>query len=499
MGHLEAAVEPAVRSVRVRSVRREIPAADPLSTYRALTQRYGNAVCLLESAAGPEDDCREQLIGFRELLAISVSRGAVRLSGETELVEIVSERIAPLVSRAFGETRLINRRALWDVLRAVSGAFESEASATEFTFGFFSYFGYDAVHYIEDLPYRLDQLHAVPDVHLVLYQATVHTDIRSGRTTLTVHDGEGFPAIDADELAGFLPDAVRAIAAEPPEPEGWGPDPVPVRDDTVPDTYFANVDRCLEHIAVGDIYQVQIGHELTIHSDEEPAAVYRRLRERNPSPYMYLAPVGPMTIVGASPELFVRVTDGHVAMRPIAGTAPRTGDDEAVGDRLRSDPKEIAEHVMLVDLCRNDIGRICQRDSLDVTDEMVVARYSHVLHLVSTVVGKVAPDLDAFDVIPALFPAGTMTGAPKIRAMEIIESIETNRRGLYAGALGVIGAGGYLNLALCIRTLVKDGDAYHCRASAGVVADSDPDREWTETLAKLSAVHWAVTGKELLT
>jgi anthranilate synthase component 1 len=183
-------------------------------------------------------------------------------------------------------------------------------------------------------------------------------------------------------------------------------------------------------------------------------------------------------------------------MRPIAGTIALDSGPRAAA-RLRSDPKEIAEHVMLVDLCRNDIGRVCDRDTLDVPDMLAVDRYSHVAHLVSTVVGEVS-DADAYEVVRALFPAGTMTGAPKIRAMEIIESVESSRRGLYAGALGLIDFDGAVNLALCIRGLTHSGTTYRTRASAGVVADSDPGAEWRETLAKMSAAYWAVTGKELV-
>jgi anthranilate synthase component 1 len=242
---------------------------------------------------------------------------------------------------------------------------------------------------------------------------------------------------------------------------------------------------------------VQIGHELAIRSTADPLTVYRRLRERNPSPYMYLATLAGQRVIGASPELFVRIEDRTVTMRPIAGTVPRGGHaDLETSHRLLADPKEVAEHIMLVDLCRNDIGRIARRDTLHVSDQLAVERYSHVLHLVSTVHGRA--EKDAYDTIAALFPAGTMTGTPKIRAMEIIESVERSRRGLYAGALGLIDVGGYTNLALCIRTLFHHGGVYRTRASAGIVADSAPGAEWTETLAKMSATHWAVTGKELL-
>jgi anthranilate/para-aminobenzoate synthase component I len=477
----------------VRTVRRPVPTVGALDAYVALAGRFGPAqVCLLESAGGPADDCRHNVLGFGELLAVSVTRGEVLVTGPDELRELVLAAIAPWLECAFGVQRLRTNRTLWDLLRAVESVFDAERSATSFEFGFFGFFGYDTAHYIEELPFLVRRGQQVPDVHLVLYQGVLREDLATGRSELLVHQSARWPDLDVDEVAALL-----GTAGTPPAP---GEQDVTGTDDDVErEAYLSHVDKALQHIAIGDIYQVQIGHELTLHSEATPLEVYQRLRARNASPYMCLAPVREHTVVGASPELFVRLVDGEVVMRPIAGTIPRgVLDDRAAGAKLRNDPKEIAEHVMLVDLCRNDIGRICARDTLGVRDEMVVEQYSHVLHLVSTVVGRIEPGTHAFDVIAAMFPAGTMTGAPKIRAMEIIEEVEAQRRGLYAGALGLIGLGGYLNLSLCIRTLVHNDGAYRTRASAGVVADSDADREWTETLAKSSAAYWAVTGKELL-
>jgi len=215
---------------------------------------------------------------------------------------------------------------------------------------------------------------------------------------------------------------------------------------------------------------------------------------------MYLAFIGGRYLIGASPESFITVRDGVIAMRPLAGTAPRgktTEEDQSLCEQLRSDPKEIAEHIMLVDLCRNDLSRICKSDSLAVEDLMTVEKHSHVMHLVSHVCAKPKDDVDVYDLIQATFPAGTMTGAPKIRAMEIIADIETTRRHAYAGAVGVMDFGGYAVLALCIRTAFFDGNEYTIRASAGVVADSDPCREWKETLHKMGSTYWAITGREL--
>lgn len=455
----------------VSTERRALPAADPLTTYLALAERFGtDEVYLLESPSGPETDCRHAVVGFGVLLTLSVFGDEVRLTGVPAVVEAVRSRI----SLPFDD--------LWKLLREAQSAFPPLPD-----FGFLSFFGYDTAHYVEQLPRTIARNHDEPDVCVVLHQGRIRFDLTTGEAGLLVHHSSLWPDLEPDAVLDALWDAPEIPAPRLP--------PAECVDETDEPSFHRNVLRALDHIAIGDIYQVQIGHELRITSQLAPIDVYRRLRERNPSPYMYLANFGGHTVIGASPELFVRYDGGVATMRPIAGTIPLDAGPEAAA-RLRADPKEIAEHVMLVDLCRNDIGRVCDRDTLDVPDMLVVDRYSHVAHLVSTVTGQVS-DADAYEVVRALFPSGTMTGAPKIRAMEIIESIETSRRGIYAGALGLIDFDGTLNLALCIRSLTHTGTTYRTRASAGVVADSDPGKEWRETLAKMSAAYWAVTGKEL--
>ncbi|MFD6183024.1 anthranilate synthase component I family protein [Streptomyces goshikiensis] len=483
---------------RVTTRTHALPQVPTLPAYRALAERFGaDEVYLLESAAGPIRDRRYQFVGFGVLLSVSVTDGVVRVEGRPELRRLLLERARPLLGaeHADGSFALRTFADLWPLLRATQSMFDAQGSPDRFRFGFLGYFGYDTVRYVEELPYLIEERPSLPDVQLVLHQGCVVKDLDSERTELLIHESDAWPALQAQDIASLL---ARAGHTHPEPAVDTVPD-ASVSDDTDVQTFRGDVERCLKHIALGDIYQVQIGHELTIRSEADPVGVYERLRRRNASPYMYLASVGGQRVIGASPELFVRIEQGAVTMRPIAGTLPRTGtDDEAAAKQLSSDPKEIAEHTMLVDLCRNDIGRIALADSLELPDEFVVERYSHVLHLVSTVVGRLDPQKDAFDAIAALFPAGTMTGTPKIRAMEIIESIENSRRGLYAGALGLIDVGGYTNLALCIRTLFHHDGTYRTRASAGIVADSDPANEWRETLAKMSAAHWAVTGKELL-
>jgi anthranilate synthase component 1 len=256
------------------------------------------------------------------------------------------------------------------------------------------------------------------------------------------------------------------------------------------------VARIRDLIAAGDAFQVVLSQRLEVPLDVPPFDLYRALRSLNPSPYMFFLEMDGVSLVGASPEVLVRVEDGRVIVRPIAGTRARGGTpeaDRALEAELLADPKERAEHLMLVDLGRNDVGRVARYGTVRVPELMAVERYSHVLHMVSQVEGELRPDLDALDALRATFPAGTVSGAPKVRAMEIIDELEPVRRGPYAGAVGWFGYGGRsADTAIAIRTLVAAGGRAWVQAGAGVVADSDPGREYEETLAKARAVLAAV-------
>jgi anthranilate synthase component 1 len=252
-------------------------------------------------------------------------------------------------------------------------------------------------------------------------------------------------------------------------------------------TFMDGVRRVKEFIAAGDAYQVVISRRLDAELRADPFTVYRALRTINPSPYLFFLRLGKTSIVGSSPEVLVRLEDDRVEERPIAGTHPRgrtEEEDARLATEMRADPKERAEHVMLVDLGRNDVGRVSRIGSVEVSEFMVVERYSHVMHLVSHVRGRLEPGKDAFDVLAACFPAGTLTGAPKIRAMEIIEEIEATRRGPYGGAVGYISYSGNLDSCITIRTVVCHGRRASIQVGAGIVADSDPKTEWLETCSK---------------
>ena len=260
--------------------------------------------------------------------------------------------------------------------------------------------------------------------------------------------------------------------------------------------FEAAVESSKEYIRAGDIMQVVLSQRLSVPFHSPPLDLYRALRTLNPSPYMYFLDLGDFHIVGSSPEILVRLEDGQVTLRPIAGTRPRGSDaqeDLQLEKDLLADPKELAEHLMLIDLGRNDIGRVSKTGSVQLTDKMIIERYSHVMHIVSNVVGDLKEDLDAIDVLRATFPAGTVSGAPKVRAMEIIDELEPVKRGVYSGAVGYIGWNGNMDTAIAIRTAVLRQGKLYIQAGAGIVADSVARSEWNETMNKARAVFRAAS------
>ena len=266
--------------------------------------------------------------------------------------------------------------------------------------------------------------------------------------------------------------------------------------------FVAAVEQCKEYVKAGDIIQVVLSQRFSGSLGNcDPFDIYRALRTLNPSPYMFFLRFGETLVVGASPEVLVRKEEGMVEVRPIAGTRPRgrsATEDLALEKELLADPKELAEHIMLVDLGRNDIGRVCRVGTVEVSELKVIEKYSHVMHIVSNVRGQIADNLDSFDVLGATFPAGTLSGAPKIRAMQIIEELEPSRREIYGGAVGYFSFSGNMDMAIAIRTLVVHNGKIHLQAGAGIVADSDPESEYVETLNKargaMKAVEMACKG-----
>ena len=360
------------------------------------------------------------------------------------------------------------------------------------------------VRRIERLPATAPDELGMPELTMLLATDLAVLDHSDGTVILIANVVRGG---SYDDAVARL-DAMQADLAKPGEPS------VAVLDlaaapsfsrRTSPDDHMANVEVVKEHIRAGDAFQVVLSQRFEVETDVDALDVYRVLRATNPSPYMYLLRFAgresPYDVVGSSPEALVTVTDGKAVLHPIAGTKPRGAtpeEDAALGAELLADPKERSEHVMLVDLGRNDLGRVCTPGTVDVVDFMSVERYSHVMHIVSTVVGELMPGRSAFDVLTATFPAGTLSGAPKVRAMEIIESLEPVRRNLYGGCVGYFGAGGDMDMAIAIRTAVLHGGRAVVQAGGGLVADSDPVAEQAECENKAAAVLRAVAIAQTL-
>lgn len=475
--------------------REERRSTDALGIYaNALAQLGRESVFILESLSGPSRDRRATIIGLDPLFEVCINEGQAQLRGCAALCEHLSASLRKVGVQVDQEHKvhLPDSEAAWNLLRAIQATFQPAPNAP-FSLAFFGYFSYDCVRLIERLPDLAEQTYDYPLIALSVYQTLVYFHSNGIVETLINNHALWSPRTLEDYPFLSTPMACEALVP-PPYPEAFEEERT-----ITPEQFVERVEVAMEHIRAGDVYQMQLGHEIRIRSQVSPFDVYQNLRLRNPSPYMYLAHVGGIDLIGASPELFVRIKDDLIEMRPIAGTVgkkPGVDPTQLVLELTRSE-KERAEHLMLIDLCRNDIGRVCQAGSLEVDEFMLVEEYSHLYHMVSNVRGLLRPGLDAYDVIKASFPAGTMSGAPKVRAMELIEGMESNRRGIYAGALGLVGFDGSVNTALCIRSTVFDEGTYHLRASAGVVADSVPELEWKETLYKMGSVYRAVTGQEI--
>ncbi|MBL8533017.1 MAG: anthranilate synthase component I [Betaproteobacteria bacterium] len=361
-----------------------------------------------------------------------------------------------------------------------------------FAGGLVGYFGYDTVRYIERRLADAEKPDVLgcPDIMLMLSDRLAVVDNLSGKLFLVVYADprqEGAYEQARQQLDALLT-ALRQPVGMPMEVPMT---PSPAASEFSEDAFIDAVERAKQYIFDGDIMQVVLSQRLSHAYPASPLSLYRALRALNPSPYMFYFDMGGFHVVGASPEILVRLESGMVTVRPIAGTRPRGRDREqdlALEQELLADPKERAEHVMLMDLGRNDVGRVAEVGSVKVTDNMTIERYSHVMHIVSNVEGRLRTDLDAMAVLRATFPAGTVSGAPKVRAMEIIDELEPSKRGIYAGAVGYLGFNGDMDLAIAIRTaVIKDGRLY-VQAGAGIVADSVPSSEWTETQNKARAV-----------
>ena len=447
----------------------------PLSLYLKLGNQPFSY--LLESVQGGERFGRYSIIGLPARTRI-VARGrhVEVLQGET-VVESHAD-INPL-----------------DFVQAYQRRFKTppaHAGLPRFNGGLAGYFGYETVRYIERRladTQKPDAL-GVPDVLLMVSEELAVVDNLSGKLYFIVYADPAKPNAydDARQRLKALIAQLRQPVAIPTAPAMQASK---AASEFGEENFKAAVEKAKRYIFDGDIMQVVLAQRMAQPFAAPPLSLYRALRSLNPSPYMFYYDMGDHHVVGASPEILVRLENDTVTARPIAGTRPRGKDREqdlALAEELLADPKERAEHVQLMDLGRNDVGRVAQTGTVKVTDSMVIERYSHVMHIVSNVEGKLKPGMDAIDVLKATFPAGTVSGAPKVRAMEIIDELEPSKRGIYAGAVGYLGFNGDMDLAIAIRTGVIKSGMLYSQAGAGIVADSVPDSEWMETQNKARAV-----------
>ncbi len=471
----------AARGAIVPLVREVLADLDtPLATFLKVDD--GETTFLFESAEGEDHWGRFSFIGVGACAMLTARNGRVEVTrdGEREIVELPRDHSVDPLSHL---------RELIEELRPVE-----LPGLPRFAGGAVGYLSYDWVRYVERLPEDNPDTLGIPDCFFTVPRTLLVHDRKLQRLmiihSVRVGDPEQADAAYTEGLAEI--DRVLERLARPLRPSDVSAGGLPagdteVRSNTTREQYCEVVKRAKEYIQAGDIFQVVPSQRLRVPLETDPISIYRQLRVLNPSPYLFFLRCGDHVVTGSSPEVLVRLEDDNIELRPIAGTRPRGAtpeQDRRLEAELLSDPKELAEHLMLVDLGRNDIGRVAEIGSVEVDEFQVIERYSHVMHIVSNVRGKLRAECDAIDLLRAVFPAGTLTGAPKIRAMEIIEELEPERRGLYGGSVGYIGYSGNMDMCIAIRTLlIKDGQVY-IQAGGGVVADSDPELEYQESLYK---------------
>jgi anthranilate synthase component 1 len=487
-------VEQLARQGNLIPVHRDLPAdmETPVSLYLKLQDE--GPCFLLESVSGGEQVARYSFIGVRPRGMMTAFGQQVHLTGE-------------------GHSRTVNLEAGQDPLHVLKEEMSKYKPVRlpdlpRFIGGAVGFVSYDAVRHFERLPDDNPDDLKLPDAAFLLAHTIVVFDHARQRIQVVSNAdlSRGDVRTAYRRAISRIDEVVARLNA--PLPEVPPPGDVPsngLQANFSLDEYKTIVEKAKAYIAAGDIFQVVLSQRLSRRTSAHPLSIYRALRMHNPSPYMVFMrfPGGigspPLHVISASPEMHVRLEEGEAELRPIAGTRWRgqtVEEDDALAEELLQDEKERAEHVMLVDLGRNDLGRVCRYNTVRVEEMMVIERYSHVMHIVSDVKAQVNPGFDAFDLIRATFPAGTVSGAPKVRAMEIIDELENTRRGIYAGIIGYIGYDGNMDSCIALRTAVMQGDTIHIQAGGGIVADSDPQHEYEESWNKARALAEAVDYAE---
>lgn len=448
----------------------------PIHIFKALKRDEENAF-ILESVNNGNQWGRYSFIGINPKIEVKINRGTAQL---IENGKVTEEQIDSPVD--YLQNILENYKA-----PKIKGM-------PNFTGGFAGYFGYDTVRYTEKKLVNVPEDDTMmPDCHLFLYDEVVAYDHLNSKIIIiiNIYNDKDIEQQykDAEKRMDKIIDKINSFF-ERPRPIGT-PSDITVNSNVTKETFMSNVETARQHIVAGDIFQIVLSQRFEIDNPPDSFNVYRMLRATNPSPYLYYFKNKEYNIAGASPEMLVNVTDGIVKTKPIAGTVPRGKNEEediALEKSLISDPKERAEHTMLVDLGRNDVGKVSEFGSVEVTSFMKTERYSKVMHLVSDVKGKLRADKNALDALVAVLPAGTLSGAPKVRAMEIIDQLENKRRGLYGGTVGYIGFDGNIDTCIAIRTVLFKNKKAYIQAGAGIVYDSVPEKEFCETQNKAKAM-----------
>lgn len=451
----------------------------------------GGSACLFESVIGGEKVGRYSFLAAEPFLELMATRTSVTIVSGDDVEQYEAADPLEEIRKRLTQYKAAHLPQL-----------------PPFTAGAVGYASYDVVRYTEHLPNAPTDDRDLPDLcfgfydHMVVFDNVSKTMFVIAMAHLDEDGANVEQAFDdakrrVDDLVTQL--STPAAALPTADIDTTGEPTISYQSNFEKNAFMDAVDKCVEYIRAGDIFQVVLSQRLELDIQSDPFEIYRTLRVVNPSPFMFFVRSGETTLVGSSPEIMCRVMDGKVTVRPLAGTRKRGKDDEEdkrLAEELLADPKERAEHVMLVDLGRNDVGRVAKYGSVEISDVMVIERYSHVMHISSTVTGELADGKDAFDALKAALPAGTLSGAPKVRAMEIIDELEPHRRGPYGGAVGYFDYAGNMDTCIALRTLViKDGKAY-VQAGAGVVADSVPELEYQETLNKARGLLKAIEVTE---
>lgn len=459
----------------------------PVSAFQKIDR--GSCACLFESVIGGERVGRYSFLAvdpymileaFQDRVTVTTAKGQQNFSSDDPLNEL-EKRVCAVRAATFSDL-------------------------PPFTSGAVGYAGYDVVRYTEHLPHAPKDDRQLPDLSFAFYdQMVVFDHITKTIVVVAMAHLEDHGPREAYDAACSKIDALvdQLSAAGPPlEIDDIATEhtlDIPYNSNFQKSDFESAVSNCVDYIRAGDIFQVVISQRLEMKIESHPFEIYRTLRVVNPSPFMFYLKAPDVVLVGSSPEIMVRVEDGLVTVRPLAGTRQRgetEAEDHALADELLADPKERAEHVMLVDLGRNDVGRVAQYRSVELSDTMTIERYSHVMHITSNVTGRLEADKNAFDALRACLPAGTVSGAPKVRAMQIIDELEPHRRGPYAGAVGYVDFGGNMDTCIALRTIVVQGDRAYVQAGAGIVADSVPANEYQETLNKAQGLLKAIAITE---